>query len=74
MSCVMRSEFVDFWGHKRAFRSFDYWELSNFFFNVFPETNVVLFPYYKRQVNGQSLRQNIFSDVKRLGPLLIDFV
>ena len=29
-----------------------------FFFNVFPETNAVLFTSYQRQFHGQSLRQN----------------
>ena len=32
---------------KRAFCSFDYWELKKFSFNVFPETNVVLFTCYQ---------------------------
>ena len=37
-----------------AFCSFDYRE---FYFNVFPETNVVLLPYYQRWFDGQ-LREN----------------
>ena len=39
------------------------------FFNVFPETNVVLFTNYQRQLNGQSMRQNFFR-VRFSGPLL----
>ena len=30
------------------------------FFNVFQETNVVLFTNYQRYLNGQSMRQNFF--------------
>ena len=42
----------------KAFFSFVYWELKKFYFNVFPETNLVLFTCFQRSFIGQSLREN----------------
>ena len=45
---------------KKAFCTFDYWELSKFFFNEFPETNMVLFVYYQCDLLMESLMQTFF--------------
>ena len=49
------------WGQTRAFCSFDYWEVSKKFLNVFPETNVVLFIYYQIQVIGKVWGKTFFA-------------
>ena len=76
MRCDTRTEPFNFWNFrcrkrsKKAFCSFDFWELSKFYFNVFPETNVVYLLAVKDSLLGKSLRENYFSDAKCLGPLL----
>ena len=76
MRCDTRTEPFNFWNFrcrkrsKKTFCSFDFWELSKFYFNVFPETNVVYLLAVKDSLLGKSLRENYFSDAKCLGPLL----